>query len=96
MDDTVDLLEELPANLVTRILEQVDKDRRAQINTILNYPEDSAGSIMKTEYVGSAPDDDGQRGHGPYQKVPGFTRKRFIPVMCWKTEGLSGLFQPRI
>ena len=51
MDDTVDLLEELPANLVTRILEQVDKERRAQINTILNYPEDSAGSIMTTEYV---------------------------------------------
>ena len=49
MDDTVDLLEELPANLVTRILEQVDKERRAQINTILNYPEDSAGSIMTTE-----------------------------------------------
>ena len=46
-----DLLEELPANLVTRILEQVDKERRAQINTILNYPEDSAGSIMTTEYV---------------------------------------------
>ena len=51
MDDMVDLLEELPANLVTRILEQVDKERRAQINTILNYPEDSAGSIMTTEYV---------------------------------------------
>lgn len=51
MDDTVDLLEELPANLVTRILKQVDKERRAQINTILNYPEDSAGSIMTTEYV---------------------------------------------
>lgn len=51
MDDTVDMLEELPANLVTRILEQVDREKRAQINTILNYPEDSAGSIMTTEYV---------------------------------------------
>ena len=51
MDDTVDLLEELPANLVTRILEQVDREKRAQINTILNYPEDSAGSIKTTEYV---------------------------------------------
>lgn len=51
MDDTVDLLEELPANLVTRILEQVDREKRAQINTILNYPEDSSGSIMTTEYV---------------------------------------------
>lgn len=51
LDDTVDMLEELPANLVTRILDAVDKDTRAQINVILNYPEDSAGSIMTTEYV---------------------------------------------
>lgn len=51
MDDTVDLLEELPANLVTRILDYVDPKKRAQINTILNYPEDSTGSIMTTEYV---------------------------------------------
>lgn len=51
LDDTVDLLEELPANLVTRILDSVDKEKRAQINEILNYPLDSAGSIMTTEYV---------------------------------------------
>lgn len=51
MDDTVDLLEELPANLVTRILDYVDPEKRAQINTLLNYPEDSTGSIMTTEYV---------------------------------------------
>ena len=51
LDDTVDMLEELPANLVTRILNAVDKETRAQINVILNYPEDSAGSIMTTEYV---------------------------------------------
>lgn len=51
VDDTVDLLEELPANLVTRILDAADRDKRAQINAILNYPEDSAGSIMTTEYV---------------------------------------------
>ncbi len=51
LDDTVDMLEELPANLVTRILSVVDKDTRIQINAILNYPEDSAGSIMTTEYV---------------------------------------------
>lgn len=51
MDDTVDLLEELPANLVTRILKQVDAEKRAQINMLLNYPKDSAGSIMTTEYV---------------------------------------------
>lgn len=51
MDDTVDLLEELPANLVTRILDTVDSAKRNSINQLLNYPEDSAGSIMTTEYV---------------------------------------------
>lgn len=51
MDDTVDLLEDLPANLVTRILETVDREKRNQINVLLNYPDDSAGSIMTTEYV---------------------------------------------
>ncbi len=51
MDDTVDLLEDLPANVVTRILEAVGPEKRAQINKLLNYPEDSVGSIMTTEYV---------------------------------------------
>lgn len=51
LDDTVDLLEELPANLVTRILETVDPEKRKKINALLDYPEDSAGSIMTTEYV---------------------------------------------
>ena len=51
LDDTVDLLEDLPANLVTRILEAVDQEKRTKINTLLNYPEDSAGSVMTTEYV---------------------------------------------
>lgn len=51
MDDTVDMLEELPANMVTRILENVSREKRNQINQLLNYPEDSAGSIMTTEYV---------------------------------------------
>ena len=51
MDDTVDLLEELPASVVTRILETVGKEKREQINILLNYPESSAGSIMTTEYV---------------------------------------------
>ena len=51
MDDTVDLLEELPANLVNRILDTVSSSDRNLINQLLNYPEDSAGSIMTTEYV---------------------------------------------
>lgn len=51
LDDTVDLLEDVPANLVTRILENVPSDKRRKINVLLNYPDDSAGSIMTTEYV---------------------------------------------
>lgn len=56
MDDTVDMLEELPANLVTRILNTVSEKDRNTINQLLNYPEDSAGSIMTTEYVDLHPD----------------------------------------
>lgn len=51
MDDTVDMLEELPANLVKRILATVSASDRSMINQLLNYSEDSAGSIMTTEYV---------------------------------------------
>ena len=51
LDDTVDMLEDLPANLVTRILDVVDGEKRSRINQLLNYPDDSAGSIMTTEYV---------------------------------------------
>lgn len=51
LDDTVDLLEELPASVVTRILDTIGKEKREQINILLNYPESSAGSIMTTEYV---------------------------------------------
>lgn len=52
LDDTVDVLEELPANVVDRILMVTDEETRIQINTLLNYPEDSAGSIMNIDYIG--------------------------------------------
>ena len=51
MDDTVDMLEELPANLVKRILATVSASDRSMINPLRNYPEDSAGSIMTVEYI---------------------------------------------
>lgn len=51
VDDAVDIVEEMPANVVKRILSQADPDMRKQINEILRYPEDSAGSLMTTEYV---------------------------------------------
>lgn len=51
IDDTVDIIEEMPANVVSRILKNTDSETRKQINQILQYPKDSAGSIMTTEYV---------------------------------------------
>lgn len=51
LDDTVDIIEEMPANVVARIIKSADAETRKQINQILKYPKDSAGSIMTTEYV---------------------------------------------
>lgn len=51
LDDTVDMIEEMPANVVARILQAADPAVRRQINELLKYPEDSAGSIMTVEYV---------------------------------------------
>ncbi|GHU61119.1 magnesium transporter MgtE [Clostridia bacterium] len=50
-DDMIDVLEELPANIVDRILEKTTKEERKLINTFLNYPEDSAGSLMTPDYI---------------------------------------------
>ena len=52
IDDTVDIIEEMPANLVERILSCTAAEKRQAINEVLNYPKDSAGSIMTLEYVG--------------------------------------------
>ncbi|MBQ8383031.1 MAG: magnesium transporter [Clostridia bacterium] len=51
VDDTVDIIEEMPANVVKRILAGTDAETRKSINEILNYPDDSAGSIMTVEFV---------------------------------------------
>ena len=51
LDDAVDIIEEMPANVVKRILKQSDKETRLAINELLNYPKDSAGSIMTPEFV---------------------------------------------
>ncbi len=51
VDDAVDLVEEMPAGLVKRILRHTDPEMRKSINQLLQYPKDSAGSIMTTEYV---------------------------------------------
>ena len=51
LDDTVDIIEEMPATVVKRILKNTDSQTRKSINTLLKYPEDSAGSIMTPEFV---------------------------------------------
>ena len=51
LDDTVDIVEEMPAGVVKRILQHADPETRKSINEILKYPEDSTGSIMTTEFV---------------------------------------------
>ena len=55
VDDAADLVEEMPANVVKRILKAADPEMRSSINQILRYPEYSAGSIMTTEYVSLRP-----------------------------------------
>ncbi len=55
VDDAADLVEEMPANVVKRILKNADPEMRSSINQILRYPENSAGSIMTTEYVSLRP-----------------------------------------
>ena len=51
LDDTVDVLEEMPANVVDRLLMATDEEKRRQINLLLQYPEDSAGSVMNVDYI---------------------------------------------
>ena len=55
VDDAVDIVEEMPANVVQRILAQSDPQMRKEINEILQYPENSAGSVMTTEYISLNP-----------------------------------------
>ena len=56
VDDAVDLVEEMPANVVKRVLAQADPDMRRSINELLKYPDNSAGSMMTTEYVTLRPE----------------------------------------
>lgn len=55
LDDTVDIIEEMPANVVKRILKNTPAEDRKQINELLAYPDDTAGTIMNTEYVSLSP-----------------------------------------
>lgn len=83
LDDVVDIIEEMPANVVSRILQTTDSGTRKQINELLNYPKDSAGSVMTTEFVYL---------HKDYTVKDAFDRIRSVGVMketvytCYVTE----------
>ena len=69
LDDTVDVIEDMPANVVSRILRNSDPASRSQINQLLNYPKDSAGSIMTTEFVFLHPDSTVEESFARIRKV---------------------------
>ena len=69
LDDTVDLIEDMPANLVDRILRNTDASTRSQINQLLNYPKDSAGSLMTTEFVYLHPNNTVEESFARIRKV---------------------------
>ncbi len=69
LDDTVDIIEDMPANLVSRILRNTDASTRSQINQLLHYPKDSAGSLMTTEFVFLHPDNTVEESFARIRKV---------------------------
>ena len=69
LDDTVDIIEDMPANVVSRILRNTDSTTRDQINQLLNYPKDSAGSLMTTEFVFLHPGDTVKQSFARIRKV---------------------------
>ena len=73
LDDTVDVIEEMPASVVKRIINTSDAETRAQINEILKYPKDSAGSLMTVEYVSL------KQNWTASVRLP-WTRKQFTPA----------------
>ena len=83
MDDLVDLIEELPANLVTRLLKHVDENQRQVINQLLSYPKDSAGTIMTTEFLSLKKETQLEDALN-YIKQNGIIVKAFIQVMFVK------------
>ncbi len=68
LDDTVDIIEEMPASVVKRIINQSDAETRKLINEILQYPRDSAGTIMTVEYVSLKKKLDGTAMLRPHKK----------------------------
>ena len=86
-DDATDLLEEMPANIVKKLLASASADTRRDINHLLRYPEDSAGSIMTVEYVDLK---ENMTVEDAIQRIRqiGVDSETINIVMCWTPKGL--------
>jgi magnesium transporter len=90
LDDTVDIIEDMPANVVSRILRNTDASTRSQINQLLNYPKDSAGSLMTTEFVYLHPDATVEESFARIRKV-GLDKETVYTCYVTKNRVLQGV-----
>lgn len=90
LDDTVDIIEDMPANVVSRILRNTNASTRSQINQLLNYPKDSAGSIMTTEFVYLHPDATVEQSFARIRKV-GLDKETVYTCYVTKNRVLLGV-----
>ncbi len=94
LDDTVDIIEDMPANVVSRILRNTDPSTRSQINQLLNYPKDSAGSIMTTEFIFLRPDDTVGQSFDRIRKV-GLDKETVYTCYVTRSRVLEGVVTVR-
>ena len=90
LDDTVDIIEDMPANMVSRILRNTDASTRSQINQLLKYPEDSAGSIMTTEFIYLHPDATVEESFARIRKV-GLDKETVYTCYVTRSRVLEGV-----
>lgn len=95
LDDAADFLEELPANLVTRILRSASPQRRMAVNALLRYPADSAGQRHDAGVCLPPAGRYGPAGAGIPSAAPESTRRRSTPAMCWSTGSCWAWCRPR-
>ena len=90
MDDAVDIIEDMPANVVSRILRNTDATTRSKINELLNYPKDSAGSLMTTEFIYLHPDSTVEESFARIRKV-GLDKETVYTCYVTKNRILEGV-----
>ena len=94
LDDTVDIIEDMPANMVSRILRNTDASTRSQINQLLKYPEDSAGSIMTTEFIYLHPNATVEESFARIRKV-GLDKETVYTCYVVESNRLQGVVSAR-